>query len=210
MIAHAMTIIVNELNHHLTETYGINANHAPAGLRNISSQQYLPQPGAESATEECLNLTLVNIQQDSSDRNTNLPSRDTSGTIYQTPPLSLNLLILLTATHTSYSQALLMLGRAMRFFHVKPLFTESNVSHASLTQYAPENGLDKLNEFRFSFVLHSPTVEENQQLWATLQSAQVPSAWYKLGLLDLPPNAQKTKELPILERRMITNNDIKS
>ena len=205
-----MTIIVNELNHHLTETYDINANQAPAGLRNISSEQFMPQSGAESATQECLNLTLVNIQQDSSFRNATLPSRDTSATMSQTPPLCLNLLILLTATHASYRQALLMLGRAMRFFHVKSLFTESNVSHASLTQYAPENGLDKLNEFRFNFALHSPTVEENQQLWATLQSAQMPSAWYKLGLLDLPTNTQKPKDLPILERRMITNNVIKS
>ena len=210
MIAHALTIIVNELNHHLTETYGSNGNHAPAGLRNLCSEQRLPEPGVESATQECLNLTLVNIQQESTFRNAPLPVRESSGTLYQSDPLSLNLLILLTATHASYSEALLMLGRAMQFFHTKSAFTEHNVSHESLTQYAPENGLDKLGEFKFNLALHSPTVEENHQLWATLKSALVPSAWYKLGVLHLPTNTPKANTLPILERRMIINKDIKS
>lgn len=202
MFTHALTIIVNELNHHLTETYGISANHAPAGLRNLSADYFPPTPGAESATQECLNLTLVNIQEDPAFRHQTQPSRDSSSTLSQTPPLSLNLLLLLTATHASYSQALLMLGRAMQFFHSKPVFSDRNVSHAAVTQYAPENGLDRLSTFKFNLVLYSPTVEENQQLLTRFNSPQVPSAWYRLSTLEILSSVPKTTPLPILEQRM--------
>lgn len=203
MISHALTIIVNELNHHLTETYGISANHAPAGLSSLSREQFLPAPGIESASRECLNLTLVNIQADAAFKNT-LPSRETTGARVDTTPLYLNLLLLLTATHASYSQALLMLGRAMQFFHSRPVFTDRNVSGETLTLHAPENALDRLEEFRFNLTLHTMTLEETEQIWAALKSQQVPAALYQLSVVAIPAKVQKTNPLPVLERRMTT------
>ncbi|KQT43842.1 MULTISPECIES: hypothetical protein [unclassified Methylophilus] len=63
MIAHALTIIVNELNHQLVEAYGISSNATPAELHDLSSAN------AQSATREGLNLTLVNIQEDAGLKN---------------------------------------------------------------------------------------------------------------------------------------------
>ncbi|MFD0913348.1 DUF4255 domain-containing protein [Methylophilus luteus] len=206
MIAHAMTIIVNELNHQLTEAYGMSGEHAPAGLRMLNSGPSSPATGAESATQECLNLTLVNIQEDAALRISPVaPSH--SGSAYQTPPLPLNLHVLLTATHASYTQALLMLGRAMQFFHAQALFTEVNVRRESLTQYAPAHALDRLREFKIAFDLYSPSLQETQQVWSSLGSPAVPAALYKLRLLTFATDAPDTKVLPMLERRLPSKPD---
>lgn len=202
MIAHALTIIVNELNHQLTEAYGMSANHAPAGLRDLSSTYFPSSPGAQSATQECLNLTLVNIQQESEFRKSSPVGRSPSGTLYQSPPLQLNVHVLLTATYASYSEALLMLGRAMQFFHAQPLFTELNVKRESLTLHAPAHALDRLREFKLAIDLYSPTLEETHYVWSSLKTAPVPSALYKLRLLTVVTDAPDTKVLPMLERRL--------
>lgn len=206
MIAHAMTIIVNELNHQLTEAYGMSGDHAPAGLRDLNSGPFSPATGAESATQECLNLTLVNIQQDAALRNSPaVPNH--SGNAYQAPPLQLNLQVLLTATHASYTQALLMLGRAMQFFHAQALFTEVNVRRESLTQYAPEHALDRLREFKIAIDLYSPSLQDTHQVWSTLGSPPVPAALYKLRLLTFATDAPDTRVLPMLERRLPSKLD---
>lgn len=69
MIAHALTIVVNELNHHLVQTYGESGHHAPAGLRNLASAYFPSKPGPESASHESINLTLVNIAQENGLKN---------------------------------------------------------------------------------------------------------------------------------------------
>ena len=197
MIAHALTIIVNELNHQQVEAYGISTNTTPAALNNISSAE--PQ----SVTRDGLNLTLVNIQEDPGLKN--MPTRSsTPGSVFQTPPLQLNLTVLLTATYTSYTEALLMLGRAMQFFHAQPLFSEMNVKHESMTQNAPTHALDRLREFKLAMELYSPTLEEMHFVWSTLKAAPVPSALYKCRFLNVITDAPDTKVLPMLERRLPT------
>lgn len=200
MIAHALTIIVNELNHQLTEAYGMSGDHAPAGLCNLPSGEQ-PSSGVESATRECLNLTLVNIQEDAGLRNSSV-SANAAGAAYQSPPLQLNVHVLLTATHSSYTQALLMLGRAMQFFHAQAVFTEVNVRRESLTQNAPAHALDRLREFKIAIDLYSPTLEDTHYIWSALKSAPVPAALYKLRLLTVATDAPDTKVLPMLERRL--------
>lgn len=203
MIAHALTIIVNELNHQLVEAYGISTNATPAGLGNISSAEL------QSGSPDGLNLTLVNIQQDAGLRNSQVRPNH-SDTAYQTPPLQLNLHVLLTATYASYTEALLMLGRAMQFFHAQPLFSEMNVKHESMTQNAPAHALDRLREFKLAMDLYSPTLEETHYVWSALKAAPVPSALYKLRLLTVATDAPDTKVLPMLERRLPTPNRDKS
>lgn len=198
MIAHALTIIVNELNHQLVEAYGISTQATPAALRDLSSVNI------QSATPEGLNLTLVNIQEDAGLKNS--PSSvNPSQTVFQSP-LQLNLHVLLTATYASYTEALLMLGRAMQFFHAQSLFSEMNVKHESITHDAPVHALDRLREFKIAIDLYSPTLEETHYVWSALKTAPVPSALYKLRLLAVTTDAPDTKVLPILERRLPTPN----
>lgn len=199
MIAHALTIIVNELNHQLVEAYGISSNATPAGLHDLSSAN------AQPATREGLNLTLVNIQEDAGLKNSP-PGMTPSHPVYQSPPLQLNLLVLLSATYASYTEALLMLGRAMQFFHAQPLFSEMNVKHESMTHNAPTHALDRLREFKLAIDLYSPTLEETHDVWSTLKAVPVPSALYKCRLLTVATDAPDTKVLPMLERRLPTPN----
>jgi hypothetical protein len=203
MLSHALTIIVNELNHHLTQTYGISANHAPAGIRNLAFDQFPSQPCAESASQECLNLTLVNLQEGSAYKNNDLPTRDATGAI-TSPPCYANAQILLSATHTSYSQALLMLDRAMQFFHAKPVLTNSNVTGDALTQYAPELEQDRLHDFQLVISLRSTTLEENQQIWSAFDHPQVPFALYDLR--QIQSSTSQSSPTAVLERRITPNS----
>lgn len=89
MISHALTILVNALNQHLTQTYGIHGNHAPAGLRNLSSTHFPTEVSAASATQECLNLTLVGLQEESANYHAPRPGL----TRASVPPLNLQVLL---------------------------------------------------------------------------------------------------------------------
>jgi hypothetical protein len=208
MIAHALTIVVNELNHHLVQTYGESGHHAPAGLRNLASAYFPSKTGPESASHESINLTLVNLEQDNGSRN--LPaSRDQAD--HSPQPLHLNLLVLVTATHASYDYALLMLGRTMQFFHAQSVFTHHLVNQESISRFAPLQPRDRLREFKFSIDLHSPSLEESHQIWTVLKSPHFPFALYKLRLLDTVTDATEIREVSMLERKppssSITAND---
>lgn len=202
MIAHALTIVVNELNHHLVQTYGESGHHAPAGLRNLASAYFPSKPGPESASHESISLTLVNIAQENGLKNQ--PSAHDQ-VDYSPQPLHLNLLVLVTATHASYDYALLMLGRTMQFFHAQSVFTHQLVNQESVNRFAPLQPRDRLREFKFIIDLHSPSLEESHQIWTVLKSPHFPFALYKLRLLDTATDGSEIREVPMLERKLPDN-----
>ena len=78
-----------------------------------------------------------------------------------------------------------MLARALRFFEARHVFTQDNVSPASITTNAPNHALDRLAEFKLVFDLCSPSMEEVNHLWGTLGGKQYPFAMYNLRMLEL-------------------------
>lgn len=104
---------------------------------------------------------------------------------YENPPVFLNFQILITATDSGYSNALLMLSRAIRFFQSKNVFTQDDVSPASISTNAPPNLLDRLESFKLIFDLYSPSMEEVNHLWGTLGGKQYPFVIYMMRMLDL-------------------------
>lgn len=187
MISHALIIIVNELNQHLDDVYGVDAAGARVGLRNLSQEPVTANSGADSKTQECINLSVVNIKEEKSLKNIpNVTRNDVSMTaLYENPPVFLNFQILVTATHKSYSDALLMLSRVIRFFQYKNAFTQDQVSPGSLTKNAPGNAIDQLKAFKIIFDLYSPTLEESNHMWGTLGGKQYPFVLYTMRMLDL-------------------------
>jgi hypothetical protein len=135
-----------------------------------------------------LYLSVVNIKEEKTRKN--LPNHVRNDTtlqaVYENPPVFLNFLILMTATHTDYANALLVLSRAIRFFQYKNVLTQDNVDPASITSSAtPVNPLDQLTSFRLIFDLYSPNMEEVNHLWGTLGGKQYPFVLYLLRMLDL-------------------------
>ncbi len=185
MISHAMTIVMNELNTHLHEAY--NSDLPQVELGNLA-EGFATGAGSSGLKRNMLYLSTVNITEEKTLKN--LPSRFSNETTlkvtYQNPPVFLNLLILLAATHTDYSNALLVLSRGIRFFQFKNVFTQDNVAPESITTSGvPIQPLDQLESFKLIFDLYSPNLEEINHLWGTLGGKQYPFVLYIMRMLDL-------------------------
>ncbi|MVM33503.1 DUF4255 domain-containing protein [Spirosoma sp. HMF4905] len=190
MIAHALSIIVNELNRHLQsynlpEDNQVDANQAVLG--NLA--EGLGSGGSDALVpRDRLVLSVVNIREEKTLKNLpNYVRNDAKLSVtYENPPIFLNFQILMASTHIKYPSALLMLSRGLQFFQYKKTFTQENVDPDSLNPPpALTNQRDQLEVFKLIFDLYSPTVEEINYLWGTLGGKQYPFALYTLRMLDL-------------------------
>lgn len=184
MISHALTIVINELNTHLANTY--NATTPQAELGNLA-EGFAANSGNGGLVRGRLYLSMVNISEEKTMMNLSHYVRNdtTLRVTYEPPPVFINLQILIVATHAKYSDALLVLSRAIRFFQSHNVFTPDSVNPDSITKNAPLNSLDWLESFKLILDLYSPTMEEVNHLWGTLGGKQYPFVLYTLRLLDL-------------------------
>lgn len=193
MLSHALTIITNELNKHISKNYSDSTN-SYAILGNLSDITI------NSDLREKIYISLVNIKEEKTLKN--LPHRKIDQlsfvAAYQNQPIFVNFLIIASATHKDYSQALLMLSRVIRFFQFNNVFTQDSVDRDSIIKNAPPNNLDQLEEFKLIFDLYSPTLEEVNHLWGTLGGKQYPFVLYILRMLDLKFHA------PPIEGKLVT------
>jgi hypothetical protein len=189
MISHALTIVINELDRHLADTY-VLGDPTKVELGNLAEGF-----GSNGASREKLVLSMVNIREEKTLKNLpNFVRNDlTLSTIYQNPPVFLNVQILITATHSDYTNALLVLSRAIRFFQFMNVFTQDTVEPLSITKNQPSNALDQLESFKLIFDLYSPTMEEVNHLWGTLGGKQYPFVLYMLRMLDLKFSAVQSE-----------------
>jgi hypothetical protein len=177
MIDHALLIVRNELEAHLTAAG--NSTHAELG--NV---------GEIVTTPELRNkvlLSVVNLQEERTLKNTPAYVRDDVllRVRYENPPTFLNLAVLLTATHTDYVNALRALSRALLFFQHRTVLTHENVAPNSISKDAPPHDVDRLAEFKLIFNLWSPTFEEVNDMWGMLGGKQFPFAIYSMRMLEL-------------------------
>lgn len=193
MISHALTIVTNELDKHLADSYGSSGSLPQVGLGNIAEGFVSPTPGGSGVPRDILCLSMVNIQEEKALKNLPNHIRNEAAlkVVYENPPVFLNCRILMVATHSNYTNALLMLSRAIRFFQYKKVFTQDNVLPSSITTGAPGNTLDQLEKFKLIFDLYSPTMEEVNHLWGTLGGKQYPFVLYTLRLMELQFKAQQ-------------------
>lgn len=186
MVSHALTIVVNELEKHLSDTYGNPAVSPQVRLGNIAEGIGGGQ-NAASLPRDVLGVSMVNIREEKTLKNISNQVRNDAAlkVVFENPPVFLNCSILIVATHTIYSNALLVLSRAIRFFQFRNVFDQDSVAPSSISTNAPANALDRLETFKLVFDLHSPTMEELNHLWGTLGGKQYPFALYTLRLVEL-------------------------
>lgn len=186
MITHALFILQNELEEHLKVSYPPGASGQPkVSIGNLAEGV---KSGANGIIEtDQLVFTIVNIREEKALKN--LPHyvrKDSALKVsYENPPVFLNFLLLLTATHARYDNALLYLSRAIRFFQYKNVFTQDTVAPAALGLTYPVTEQDQLETFKMVMDLYSPTLEEVNHLWGTLGGKQYPFVLYMLRMLDL-------------------------
>ncbi|MCX6218588.1 DUF4255 domain-containing protein [Spirosoma sp.] len=190
MIAHALSILMNELNRHLTaydSPQPSDASSNRAVLGNLA-EGFASGNATNGVPRNRLVLSVVNIQEDKTLKNApNFVRNDGNLSVrYENPPIFLNLKILITATHTDYINAMLMLSRGLQFFQYQQTFTQDSVDPVSLNPPpALTNELDQLVSFKLNVELYSPSMEEVNHLWGTLGGKQYPFALYIIRMLDL-------------------------
>ena len=186
MISHGLAIIINELKKHLEDVYNIAASDNEVQSGNLA-EGIAGGVANGGVVRDKLIFSVVNIKEEKTLKNLpNYVRNDlTLRATYENPPVFLNFQILITATHTSYDDALLSLSRAIRFFQSRNVFTQDSVSPASVTTNAPLKALDRLESFKMIFDLYSPSMEEVNHMWGTLGGKQYPFVMYMMRMLDL-------------------------
>lgn len=186
MIAHALTIVMNELNKHLADTSSKPGLTPPRAELGNPAEGFATSASTGGLSRDMLYLSVVNIKEEKTLKNLPNYTRNdaTLKAAYENPPIFLNFLILLTATHTNYSNALTVLSKAIRFFQSRSVFTQDNVAPESITGVTIDP-LDQLESFKLIFDLYSPTLEEINHLWGTLGGKQYPFVLYMVRMLDL-------------------------
>lgn len=185
MISHALTIVQNEVQAHFDQQeYVVSPGANALELRNIAE-------GVGSATgmvkRDILVMTVVNLREERMMKNLPNATRNdvTLRVTYENQPYYINLTVLIAATHTEYSDGLLMLSRVLKFFQSTNVFTQNSVLPQSITRRTPTNPQDQLSEFKLIFDLDSPSMEEVNHIWGTLGGKQYPFALYNVRMIDL-------------------------
>ena len=197
MISHALTIVMNEMNQHFGDTY---QSVDPVVLGNLA-EGLSAAAGSNGVARDMLCLSVVNIKEEKTLKNLPHYVRNDAAlkVAYENPPVFLNFQILMAATHSNYTNALLSLSRAIRFFQFNNVFTQDTVAPGAITKNEPANPLDRLESFKLIFDLYSPTMEEINHLWGTLGGKQYPFVLYVMRMLDLKFQAVQSESGLITE-----------
>src|SRR5882724_5734144 len=125
MLSHALTIVMNELEKHLTMLGSPGSSQVELG--NLS-EGFKSGAGA-GVLRDKIDLSVVNIKEDKTLKNLpNFVRNDsTLKATYENPPVFLNFQILVVATHVNYTNALLALSRTIQFFQFKNVLTQDSV-----------------------------------------------------------------------------------
>lgn len=171
MIYEVLQVITEEVNSYLGST---------VVLENIGMLDGEPtEGGTSSSSTNDIVLTLLNLQEEFTMKNT--AHRHVSGTTvtYKNPKVNLNLYILFSANNTTYSESLKSISKIIEFFQGKTVFTQAN------TTFLREGDMLNIGDFCFQVHLYTPSFEELNFIWGTLGGKQYPSVLYKVALIDL-------------------------
>lgn len=133
--------------------------------------------------EDNVALTLLNLGEEITLKNFPNQVNQGSKVIYKNNIINLNLYILFSANRSTYIKSLNDISKIIEFFQGKRLFTQAN------TVYDRNNtSMANIENFRFTVELYTPTFEEMNFIWGTLGGRQLPSALYKVSMIQIERN----------------------
>jgi len=188
MIFEVIQIIQEQVNSYLEEC-GLPKSVVAENIGVIESQDDNAKNLKDSVA-----LTLLNIQEENTLKNFPNKSIEDSKVVYKNNILNLNLYILFSANRETYLKSLNDISKIIEFFQGKKLFTQAN------TVYNRSNSaMNNIDNFRFTAELYTPTFEEMNFIWGTLGGRQIPSALYKISMIQIERNIPQTQGSIITE-----------
>jgi Pvc16 N-terminal domain len=188
MLFEVIQIIVEQVNSYLDQC-GLDKSVTPENIAILESQD-------ENAhlLKNKVALSLLNLQEEATLKNFPNHSYENSKVVYKNSVINLNLYILFSANRDTYLKSLNDISKIIEFFQGKKLFTQAN------TVYNRNNtAMNNIENFRFSVELYTPTFEEMNFIWGTLGGRQLPSALYKISMIQIERNISQAEGTAIGE-----------
>ena len=194
MIFDAMKLIKDDLQQYILDAEGSTSNDQIVILENIAMAQDLG--GNSDNQNERVVMTLVNLQEEVTLKNSAYHRLENGRTVYRNPPTFLNLFILFSVLHSGqYETALKRLSRVIEFFQWK--------KELSIITAPSQN--NPAQEVQIFMDLFSLTFEQQNYLWGSLGGKQVPFVLYRSRLVTLDAGKRQGEGQPITEIQIDTN-----
>ena len=176
MIPQALTLIITQLNHYIPLPV---AGADEVVLGNIALNELSGQDGIKNKVV----VSLVNVEEESTLKNTLTYRKTLSEVSYTEPPVHLNLYLLFAAHYPeAYETALIRLSEVIRFFQSRRTFSLHNAQPLS-------DALDPTDpdtmELYLTIELYTTTFEQINHLWGALGGKQMPFVLYKARLVTI-------------------------
>jgi hypothetical protein len=148
-------------------------------------------------------ITVVNVEEESTLKNQ--PARrhnPPNNTIYQNPPVFLNLYVLFTSNYwgAKYIYALQRISYVVQFLQSKNYFSSTATVNTTIAdnESITSNASPDLLSLKFTMELYTLTFEQLNHLWGSLGGRQIPFVMYKLRLVAITErNTVRTS--PVIE-----------
>ncbi len=145
--------------------------------------------GSNSQLNGHVVMSLVNLQEETTLKNSPYHRVENGRTVYQNPPVYLNLFVLFSVVHNQYETALRLLARVVECFQA-----QTDISFA--TTPTPGN---ISHEVTIVPDLYSLTFEQLNQLWGSLGGKQVPFVLYRARLVAIEAQKRQAEGAVITE-----------
>lgn len=178
MIFEVIQIITEQVNNYLEEI-GLDKSVVPENIAFLESQN----DEITDALKNAVALTIINLDEEATLKNFPNHSIENTKTIYKNSVINLNLYLLFSANRDKYVNSLKDISKIIEFFQGKKLFTQANTVFNRNS-----SAMSNVDNFRFTVELYTPTFEELNYIWGTLGGKQLPSALYKVSMIQIERN----------------------
>ena len=188
MLDSVLKFVVDELNSYLNAKTGLSEKVVILG-------PLVDDAGKYALAKNNVGLSLINIEQETAIKQQRPQTTFSHGkSLSFTPPLHLNLYLIVAARFELYDQALKYLSHIMNFIQANPMFTPDRYP-------ALDQDITKL-----TLELESLNYDQLNQVWGFIGGKQLPSVFYKMRMLSLQDKQTPSIGSPVLK----INNDIHS
>jgi hypothetical protein len=188
MIDKVLILITSQLNQYIQPIVGGDE----VVLGNIA----LSESPDQNALKDKVVVSVVNVEEESTLKNSNPVTKQAASATYKHPPVYLNLYVLFCAHYpNSYDTALTRLSRVIEFFQHRRTF-DIHSAQPLPPGFDPANIQDV--ELAVTLDLFTLTFEQVNHLWGSLGGKQMPFILYKVRLAKIYKN-RIFKEAPLIE-----------
>lgn len=147
-------------------------------------------------------MTLVNLEEDRIADSQTYFQKVHDKIQYINTPVNLNAFVLFSALGDNYLSDLRLLSYIISFFQSYPVFDEANFPQLN-SKVEPGKSWQKIGKLIVN--LHTLTMEQQNNLWASVGAKYMPSVVYKIRTISFN-DSEPEMEAPPITQIKITNN----